>query len=53
MLGKIFKAVVDIATSPIAIAKDIATLGGTATGQKKSYTTQKLEQIEEDLDEIA
>lgn len=50
MLGKIFKAVIDTATTPIAVVKDVFTLGN--VGEDKSHTRQKVEQITEDLDDI-
>ncbi len=52
MLGKIFKAVVDTATTPIAVVRDVFTLGGELEGENKSYTRKKIEQITEDLDDI-
>ena len=52
MLGKIFKTVVDVVKLPVAIIKDIGTIGGELTDQEKCYTEQKLDNIEDDLDEI-
>lgn len=51
-LGKLFGAVVGVATLPIAIVKDIVTLGGIATDNGQPYTKDKLEEIEEKLDEV-
>lgn len=53
MLGKIFKTVVDVALTPIEVVKDVVTLGGVATDERKPYTLQHLDKIAEDLDEIA
>lgn len=52
IFGKLLKTAVDVATSPVAVVKDIATLGGAITDQRKPYTAQKIEQLGEDLEEI-
>ena len=52
MLGKLFRAVVDVALIPVAVVKDAVTLGGQITDQEKCYTAQKIDDIEEDLDEV-
>jgi hypothetical protein len=52
IFGKLLKTAVDVATSPIAVVKDIATLGGVTTDQRKPYTAQKLEQLGDDVEEI-
>ena len=51
-LGKLFKAVVNVVTIPLAVTKDVFTLGGVATGKDQSYTKDKIEEIEDNLDEI-
>lgn len=51
LFGAIVKTVINVATLPVAIAKDVITLGGAATEQDKSYTAQKIEQIKEEADE--
>lgn len=50
-LGKLFKAGIGIVTLPVAVVKDVVTLGGTATG-KGSYTKEQVEEIAEDLDKV-
>lgn len=52
IFGKLLKTAVDVATSPVAVLKDVATLGGAITDQRKPYTAQKIEQLGEDLEEI-
>ena len=52
MLGKIFKTIVDIALTPIDVVKDVVTLGGIATDQRKPYTMQKVDKVIEDLEDI-
>lgn len=51
-LGKLFKAVVNTVTLPVAVVKDIVTLGGVATDEPKCFTSQKIDEIEENLDEV-
>lgn len=46
---KFFKTIFDLATLPIEVAKDVVTLGGSATDKEKSYTRERLEQLDEDL----
>lgn len=52
ILGKLLKTTLDVVTSPVAVVKDIATLGGVTTDQRKPYTAQKLDQLGDDLEEI-
>lgn len=52
IFGKLLKTTINIATSPIDIVKDVVTLGGTMTDQDKSYTSQKLEELDNNLEEI-
>jgi hypothetical protein len=42
------KMTMNIIETPIAVAKDVATLGGALTDQDTPYTAQKLEDIAED-----
>jgi len=48
LLGSLLKTVIDVVETPIAMVKDVATMGGELTDQKKCYTQQKLEEISED-----
>lgn len=51
MIGKLFKAVFQTAVElPIAVVKDVFTIGGVATEQDEPYTKQKVEEIAEDLE---
>ncbi len=52
LFGKLLKTTLDIATSPVAVAKDIATLGGAITGEQETYTGKKLRQLGDDVQEI-
>ena len=52
LFGKILKTGFDVVTSPIAIVKDaIPGAGGYVDGYR-SHTSQKIEQIGDDKDEI-
>lgn len=51
LFGSLTKMVYDVATSPIAVIKDVATMGGAVTGER-SAIAEKLEQLQDDSDEI-
>lgn len=51
IFGKVIKTMVNVAVLPVQVVKDIYTLGGVATSQKKSYTVQQLEKIKEEADD--
>ncbi len=46
------KLAMDAIETPIAIAKDVATLGGALTDQDKPYTAQKLEDMGDDWEQM-
>ena len=48
LFGKLVATAVNVVTLPVAIVKDVTTLGGVVTERQKSYTSEKLEQIKED-----
>jgi hypothetical protein len=52
LFGKLLSTALDIVETPIAIVKDVATLGGTLTDEKKSYTQQKLEELGDDYEDF-
>jgi len=41
-IGSLTKSLIDIAVTPIEVVKDVATLGGTITGENEPYTVQRL-----------
>ena len=51
LFGAIVRTVVNTATLPIAVAKDVFTLGGVATEESEPYTVQKLKQIKREAEE--
>lgn len=51
LFGKLVKTAVNVAEIPLAVAKDVLTLGGVATGEDQTYTRQLVEKIKEDADD--
>lgn len=52
ILGKLAKGIIDIATLPIDVVKDVATLGGVNTDKEEPYTWSKLKKIQKDGEDI-
>ena len=48
LFGKLVATAVNVATIPVAVAKDVVTLGGVATEQPEPYLVQKLKQIKDE-----
>ena len=51
LFGKIIKTTINITLLPVAITKDIFTLGGVGTEQEKSYTSQQIDLIKKESDD--
>jgi hypothetical protein len=51
LFGAIVKTAVNISCLPIAIVKDVVTLGGVATDHGSSYTEEQIEKIKREADE--
>lgn len=51
LFGKLIKSAINLVEAPIAVIKDVATLGGTLIDQKRTYTEQKLDELGETWDE--
>jgi hypothetical protein len=51
LFGQIIRTVVNVATLPVAITKDVFTLGGVATENGQPYTLEKLKQIKDEASE--
>jgi hypothetical protein len=52
LFGQLIRTVVNVATLPVAIVKDVVTLGGVCTkGDLEPYTVEKLKQIKEEAGE--
>ena len=50
--GKLLKTALDVVETPIAIAKDVVTLGGALNDEDKTYTEKKLEELGKDYKEM-
>ena len=48
LFGKLVSTAINVATLPVAVAKDVVTLGGVSTRSGRSAVVQKLEQIKEE-----
>lgn len=51
LFGSLLKLTVDVVTTPVAVVKDVVSLGGSIT-DSKSAVKQKLEDLEEDLEDL-
>ena len=56
LFGQIIRTVVNVATLPVAIVKDVVTLGGTLTGDNdwsldETFTAKKIDQIKDEAKE--
>ena len=50
--GKVVRTVVNTATLPVAVAKDVITLGGVSTkGRFESYTEEQLQKIKDEAED--
>ena len=52
LFGKITQGFIDIALTPVDVAKDIVTLGGTSTDQEEPYTLQKAKKLKDKAEDI-
>ena len=48
LFGKMVKLVVNTVAIPIDVTKDVLTLGGVVTDQRKPYTAQRIEKLVDD-----
>lgn len=51
IFGQLIRTAVNIVTVPVALAKDVFTLGGVATDQPSPYIVQKLQQLKDEASE--
>jgi hypothetical protein len=52
IFGKLVKLTMDVVETPIAIIKDVATLGGELSDEKGTYTGRKMDDIGDDWNDI-
>ena len=50
LFGQLVRTVVNTAALPVAVAKDVLTLGGAATGEDRPYTVQQLEKLKREAE---
>lgn len=50
MFKNLFKAVANVALTPVEVVKDIVTVGGLSTDEKEPYTIQRLKKAGKCLD---
>jgi hypothetical protein len=51
LFGKIVRTTINTALLPVAVVKDVVTLGGVATGKAEPYTSQQLEKIKDEAED--
>lgn len=51
LFGQLIRTVVNVAVLPVAVTKDVLTLGGIITEQNETYTQQQLEKLKEEAGE--
>ena len=51
IFGAIVRTTINIVTLPVAVAKDVLTLGNCANCEEDSYTIQKLQQIKDEAED--
>lgn len=52
IFGKLIKTAFDTVELPIAIVKDVATLGGVIVDRDEPYTVSKVKNVAEDLGDV-
>ena len=52
LFGNILGTIIDTATLPISIIKDVATMGGELTDNNGTYTQKKVEKIQDDFEKL-
>jgi len=51
LFGKLVATAINVATLPVAVAKDVVTLGNAAnSASERSFTVQKLQQIKDEAE---
>lgn len=52
LFGSLTNLAVNVVTTPVAVAADVVTLGGTLTGRKKTYTAETVEDAVENIGDV-
>jgi len=51
LFGQLIRTAVNVALVPVAVAKDIVTLGGVARDRDDTYTAEQLQRLKDEADE--
>lgn len=51
LFGQIIRTAVNTALLPVAVVKDVLTLGGISTEQREPYTTQQIKTLKDEARE--
>lgn len=51
LFGQLIRTVVNVAVLPVAVVKDVFTLGGVTTENGKPYTVEQLQKIKDEASE--
>ena len=51
LFSAIVKTVVNTVLLPVAVVKDIVTLGGLSTGKNQTYTEEQIEKLKEESED--
>ena len=52
MFGSILATAINVVTTPVAVVKDVVTLGGTLTENGESYTKEHIDKSIQDIKDI-
>lgn len=52
MFGSLLATAVNVVTAPVAVVKDVVTLGGTLTENGESYTKEHIDKTIQDIKDI-
>lgn len=52
MFGSLLTTALNVVTAPVAVIKDVATLGGALTENGQSYTAEHIEKSIQDIKDI-
>ncbi len=53
IFGSLLKTVIDTATLPVEVVKDVVTLGGVTEGESQTYTGKRLKRLADDLEDVS
>lgn len=51
LFGQVVRTVVNLVVLPVAVAKDVLTLGGAATGNPSTYTAEQIQKLKDEASE--